>query len=102
MIQVLTIVLDSENGLETYRRADRAFPDRSLLDVKEASNKYEEIVLLINVLKQMTGWNDAMIANELGYARSTIQKWKCGYLRPGTFHQDEIIEQIKELIRREG
>lgn len=100
MIQVITVVLDNNNALETYKRAERAFPDRSLLDVKMATNKYEEIVLLIGILKDLTGWTDEKIGNEMGYARSTIQKWRCGFLRPGSFHQDEIIEQLKAMIRR--
>lgn len=102
MIQVITVVLDNNNALETYKRAERAFPDRSLLNVKMASNKYEEIVLLIGILKDLTGWTDERIADELGYARSTIQKWKTQGLHPGSFHQDEIIEQLEELIRRNG
>jgi hypothetical protein len=101
MIQVITIVLDNKDPMESYLRAKGSFPDSSLLDLKAAKDKYEEIVLLLNILKDRTGWTDEKIADKLGYARSTIQKWKCGYLRPGTFHQDEIIEQIKELIRRE-
>lgn len=100
MIQLITVIVDGDNPRETYLRAKGSFPDSSLLDLKAAKDKYEEIVLLLNVLKNTTGWTDQIIADKLGYARSTIQKWKGGYLRPGSFHQDEIIEQLKELIRR--
>ena len=102
MKQFVMLLVDTPNAAKTFKTLDDIFPDRLMLDVKIAHSKYEEIVMLINVLKDSTGWTDERIADELGYARSTIQKWKTQGLHPGSFHQDEIIEQLEELIRRNG
>ena len=102
MRQYVMLVVDAPNAAKTYKTLHDIFPDNMYLDVKVALNKYDEIVMLINVLKNITGWTDERIADELGYARSTIQKWKTQGLHPGSFHQDEIIEQLEELIRRNG